>query len=273
MIRFRCQECGKKLKADDEIVGRKVKCTRCDNVETVPPCDNLTKPKDLEKRLETTKPKPLTRTSASVVDSENRDAAASDSSADESLFDDLVLDDLVRPIEMVSSNPDAVSVVQTDRPGFRQFERKRRDLKRLLPFGLVGFATLIIILTVVNSGWLFGGGPRYPAEFESLPAVANYRRAQNQLEKSRRVMMVIGEALISQKSSPTGMVEELEDFNESILSLSRKITTLDEAYELTQQDSQAAANKLLTDEANLMDDRKFDVERKTEEYNKLTYEK
>lgn len=43
MIRFRCRECGKKLKAEEEIIGRKVRCTRCENVEIVPPEDNLAK--------------------------------------------------------------------------------------------------------------------------------------------------------------------------------------------------------------------------------------
>lgn len=44
MIRFRCRECGKKLKAEEDIIGRKVSCTRCENIEVVPPEDNLAKP-------------------------------------------------------------------------------------------------------------------------------------------------------------------------------------------------------------------------------------
>ena len=35
VIRFRC-ECGKKLKADVSLIGRKVKCTECDKINTVP---------------------------------------------------------------------------------------------------------------------------------------------------------------------------------------------------------------------------------------------
>ncbi|MFK7765648.1 MAG: hypothetical protein AB8B55_00295 [Mariniblastus sp.] len=43
MIRFRCH-CGKKMKAEEEIIGRKVKCPRCDRVAIVPEEDNLERP-------------------------------------------------------------------------------------------------------------------------------------------------------------------------------------------------------------------------------------
>jgi hypothetical protein len=40
LIRFRCK-CGKKLKATHDIIGKKVKCTRCDKVHRVPETDRL----------------------------------------------------------------------------------------------------------------------------------------------------------------------------------------------------------------------------------------
>lgn len=40
LIRFRCK-CGKKLKATPEIIGKKVKCTRCPRVHRVPKSDRL----------------------------------------------------------------------------------------------------------------------------------------------------------------------------------------------------------------------------------------
>lgn len=40
LIRFRCK-CGKKLKATHDIIGKKVKCTRCDKVHRVPATDQL----------------------------------------------------------------------------------------------------------------------------------------------------------------------------------------------------------------------------------------
>lgn len=43
MIRFRCRICGKKLKADESIIGRRVQCTNCSNIEIVPPEDRLEK--------------------------------------------------------------------------------------------------------------------------------------------------------------------------------------------------------------------------------------
>ena len=60
MIRFRCKTCGKKLKADERIAGRRVHCTKCESVEIVPQEATSTKavgksetsPQDLEKEPE-----------------------------------------------------------------------------------------------------------------------------------------------------------------------------------------------------------------------------
>ena len=40
LIRFRC-ECGKKLKAEPDIIGKKVQCTQCPRIHRVPPSDRL----------------------------------------------------------------------------------------------------------------------------------------------------------------------------------------------------------------------------------------
>jgi DNA-directed RNA polymerase subunit M/transcription elongation factor TFIIS len=263
MIRFRCKECGKKLKAEEEIIGRKVRCARCESIETVPPEDNLEKPGSKKRnaaRLATTEPNAAHGTSTSSQDSSGNDSISKD---------DSVLGDDRQPVELFGHSGTGPSVVDTGQPRFKSLERKKYDLKRFVPFALIGIVVVGIFLVAINNGWIFSSGPRYGSEFEALPAVANYRRAQNQLEKSRRVMMVIGEALTSRKSVPEDMLAELEEFNQSILDLTQKIDTLDKAYEWVNQDEQAKANKLLTDEAIIMDDLKPSVDRKTAELNSL----
>lgn len=58
LIRFRC-ECGKKLKATRDIIGRKVRCTQCVRTHRVPESDRLTpkKPQPATKTPTSTKPK------------------------------------------------------------------------------------------------------------------------------------------------------------------------------------------------------------------------
>src|SRR5487761_1281606 len=41
MIRFNCTDCGKRLKAPEEYVGRQVQCSGCNGVQTVPASDEL----------------------------------------------------------------------------------------------------------------------------------------------------------------------------------------------------------------------------------------
>lgn len=69
LIRFRC-ECGKKLKATRDIIGRKVQCTQCPRIHRVPESDRLgpkptKKPKPTSKLTPETKPEttPTTKTS------------------------------------------------------------------------------------------------------------------------------------------------------------------------------------------------------------------
>ena len=272
MIRFRCKQCGKKLKAEEEIVGRKVRCARCESVETVPPEDNLAKPespKRLSARLATAEPNLIARSGGSQKGSSIRESLPSDSS--DSFDSSSVLGDDSGPVSMFGHSSAGPAVVDPGQPRFKPLERKKVDFKRLVPAALVGLVLVGIVFLAINRGWIFGSGPRFDAEFEALPAVANYRRAQNQLEKSRRVMMVIGEALTAKKSVPDDMLAELKDFNESILKLSKKNETLDAAAKLVDEGEQAQANKLLTDEANIMDDQKLEVDRKTSEYNSLAY--
>lgn len=275
MIRFRCKECGKKLKAEEEIVGRKVKCTSCENVETVPPEDNLTRPnlpKKAATRLAINKPNPVAHSSSSKFsDSSLSDSSLSDSSEiDESDIGSLLGDDS-GPVEMFGHSGAGPSAVETGRPRFKQLARTKSDFRRFVPIALIGLAIVGIVLVAINSGWIFNSGPKFDPEFEALPAVANYRRAQKQLDKSRRVMMVVGEARMSKSSLSQELIDELNDYNESILALTKNTTTLVEASRLVEQGEEAQANKMLTDEANIMDDRKFDVDRKTEDYNELTY--
>lgn len=255
MIRFRCQACGKKLKADDSIIGRKVKCTRCGKVETVPPFDDLTKPATKQD------PDLISVGDSDAESNPDPDVAADD---DYAICDSLLGDDSA-PVEMdVQINTDVE--VNPDRRQFKLLERKPLELRRYLPFGIAGMVLMTGLIVLISSGWLFPSGPMFDSEFEALPAVANYRRAQNQLEKSRRVMMVMAESMISQEKLTEDDINELNEFNDTILLFSKKIDTLKKASELVDLGEKAAANQLLTQEANIMDDRKPDVDRRTEQF-------
>ena len=127
MIRFRCHECGKKLKAEEDIVGRQVKCTRCDNIETVPKSDNLAKPSQAtsnlakldvpENRLETNKPK---FTSSSFT----------------SGGDDLIAGD--EPIEMFGHSGSSVSIEAASfEPRFNVRKTKKKSKKLHLIFKIL----------------------------------------------------------------------------------------------------------------------------------------
>jgi len=48
MIRFRCCQCGKKLKAPEEYSGRQVQCTGCSLVQTVPELEGETRTQEFE---------------------------------------------------------------------------------------------------------------------------------------------------------------------------------------------------------------------------------
>jgi len=230
MIRFRCSRCGKKLKADLTIIGRKVKCSRCDLVVTVPESDDLTRPVVSEEdaklagRENVAKSKKISAESSSFNE-------ASDSSTDFSeLFSDSELDSKRESDPSVVNNEEPIpelfghsaaksSAAPTDGPQFKPQPKKFRRKVKLNRWVIPGILALcgIVVVGLVASHFIRQAysEPKFRAEFEKMEEVQYYRRALVNMEKSQRRMFVISESIFLQGLGDDEMKQNVDSLTAS----------------------------------------------------------
>lgn len=251
MIRFRCKECGKKLKASEEIIGRKVECTRCESVETVPESDNLTKPKQPKIRLAANRPKPTqVKAAASLGGSKTAN--------------------LDQPVELFGHSSSGSAPTKNFEPRFKVVTPKKSQLRRWVLFGLIALFAASATGVYMNLGWIMDVRRRFSTDYENLPEVVYYRNNVIKLEKSRRMMYIAGRNCFAVMGEADGERSELEEYNSSIHALTTKSGLIDEVETLFRSGKDTQARALLVKTARKLKSHLADVEQRTKTYIKLT---
>ncbi len=303
MIRFRCH-CGKKMKAEKEIVGRKVKCPRCDRVATVPDSDSLERPPDsvsdsLDEASANAKAKkydqrkkskasesfesgpPTNRTSRLKI---NRPDFAS-MGAIRSLANDSAKDSpqaasnsesVDEPLNQTDDHSDSDGEVielfghsavlpKSDEPFEPQF-----DVQPKKPQKKRGWIPVALIAAALIGGTLVAinikGSPRkFDSEFLETHEAQMYKQAAQEINKTNRFMTIAGNALLFESPSSEEK-KELDQFSADITALTRESTVLPDAEKLFKEGKKKEAGKLLRDATRLLDDRRVEVQAKLEAY-------
>jgi len=295
MIRFRCQECGKKLKADDDIVGRKVKCTRCGKVEKVPPSDNLTKPNpaktnpakedpakedDFEAMLESAVSaedegdligsRSVEEDSSKRLDANKPKPIRKKSTSFKMGPSDLIAGE--EPVEMMGhSGPDVSIDTEKFQPQFKSTKPKKSNLRRNVIFGLIGLGLIGGIAVVSNLGWILDAKRKLSTDYENLEEVKFYRNAVAQTERARRQMKIAGDAYLKIKSGTAEEEKSLQDYNDSIESQTTKSDMLERVETLFRAGEDNKAKALLVNTGVELGKVKKEIELKTQEYTDKTY--
>ena len=265
MIRFRCQECGKKLKADDSIVGRKVQCTRCPNVETVPSEDNLAKPlaknsdllvaEESSKRLDANMPKPVKKKTTSFKMGPP----------------ELIAGD--EPVEMFGHSGAGPAIdTETFVPKFNSARPKKSNLRRNVILGLIGLGVISAIVVVSNLGWILNARRMLSTDYEKLEEVKFYRNAVTQVENSRVALKIAGEAYLRIKSGSDEEKRKFADFNSSIESKTVKSDMLERVETLFRAGEDVKAKALLVNTGMELGNLRKEVDKKAKQYTDMTYE-
>ncbi len=251
MIRFRCRECGKKLKAEDDIVGRNVKCTRCGSVETVPEADNLAKPNQPKIRPAVNQPNPPRFGSASR-------------------FSDPKTVNLDQPVELFGHSAVESTAPENFEPRFNVVVRRPSNLRRWVLFGLIGVFVVAVIAAVFNFAWILDMRRRLSTDYENLDEVVYYRNAARKLEKSRRMMYVSGKTYIATTLGNDVEIQKLDDYNASIEAVTADSDIYEKVEALFRNGKDVQAKALLVSTALELDQLREEVEKKTVEYTKMT---
>ena len=282
MIRFRCSKCGKKLKAEEEIIGRKVRCSRCENVETVPPTDNLAKPfakpensvrsddesestdltdsieAPIDDHLQVVKPKSKTKRTKS------RKSFGADS--DEPV-PELFGHSGAKSDPAVGNSDSAVGNI----PKFNVVEKKKKRFnfgRWIIPaiatavgLGLTALVTYFVISSRYTE-------PTFAAEFEALEEVKFYQRWHVELEKSRIKMSIMSKAFQSASIPGNSFTATFDELNSSADKYTNNSKSLvKEAAELYAKGKDVHAKSLLVTTAREMKDLRDEIDNEVGEFN------
>ena len=274
MIRFRCQ-CGKKLKADESIVGRKVRCTNCGEINRVPATSTAAPGINSNAAAAAPINQPIVLDVGPVSSDESLIGNVEESDS----FDfDPALIDLGTPATssaavepLAAANPVADLKIDVTTPAQRKTRSKREFKSETLVYALLTAGGLIGLVALGWLGvWLFSGSPTYSEAFEASEPVKHYRFCLAQYDKAQRSVAVQLEIYRKTKSPPEEEVAEVEAYVEETRRFPGRETTLAAAYEKFEQGDEKGAQKLLADASRTLNRRRPELEAKAIELRDLS---
>ncbi len=291
MIRYSCGSCGKSLRADEKIIGREAKCTRCGMVTQVPPKSTR---KPSSKKTTTTTPAAPVIQKPAISDSNSDELFDWDDSGryDDSPEESGILKSLSpNPIlgslgTVVAKQPEETEEPDIDgfRPVFNVVDKKKKKKTRsstkidLSPSPIALIIAASVLAGFAGIYWFINQPPRYlPKQetktvFEQTKEAIEYETALFELKKAKRAMMVMGDGYIAAKGLPDSELDELRAFAKSVDEITDDSFAIDQANTLFDGgDTKAAVDLIVTKTAEFNQLRE-QVSEKIKEYRNRTYQ-
>ena len=274
MIRFRCKTCGKKLKADEQIVGRRVRCTKCDSVEIVP--EKVAAPTPSEK-------------SSSRLDEELGDADSGDAASGDAVSGDADVKPVgtevpskvsdfefsipsLKPSSETSLLGQAAGNENQDfTPHFQLATKKVSHARRLVLFGMIGGFLLVSVLVALNFDRLVKARKMLSTDYDELAEVVYYRNAVMKLEKSYRMMDIAGRTYLAMNPDAKNAAKEFEEAKSATLNRTRNSDVERDVESFFRQGEDVKAKALLVNTAVELDAWREEVDLKTKYFSEASY--
>lgn len=260
MIRFRCKTCGKKLKADEQIVGRRVRCTKCDSIEIVPKdvvaiTNSLgDSPAGADKGLGDADFNPLEIEVPSKVGDFEFSMPSLKTSSDKSLGER----------QTKSGNQDFT-------PQFQFATKKVSRTRRVVLFGMIGGFLIVSVLVAANFARLVKARKMLSTDYDELAEVVYYRNARKRLEKSYRMMDIAGQLYLANNPSDQSKAKEFEQAKSATLSRTLNSDLEKEVESYFQQGEDMKAKALLVNTAVELDAWRKEIDLKTKFFSEASY--
>ncbi len=269
MIRFRCKNCGKKLKADEQIVGRRVRCTKCDSVEIVPEDAIPSKP--------------------SGINTSENDALRNDSLATAKESGDGFLsptemgvrskgDNFEFSIPSLSTSGEKSLLGQSPNndkqeftPQFQLASKKVSRARRVVMFGMIGGFLLVAVLIAVNFDRFIKARKMLSTEYEQLEEVVFYRNAVMKLKKSYRMMDIAGANYLKMHPNNERVAKEFEEAKSATLSRTQNSDLVKNVESYFRQGEDVKAKALLVNTAVELEAWREEIDLKTKSFSEATY--
>ena len=262
MIRFRCKTCGKKLKADERIAGRRVHCTKCESVEIVPQEATSTKavgksensPKDLEKEPE------------NALGKQREMRASSGSGNFEFAFPSLK-----KSSDKSLLGKQSFSKGQDFTPQFQLAGKKVSHTRRVVMFGMIGSFLLVSVLVAVNFDRLMKARKMLSTDYEEMAEVVYNRNAVKKLEKSYRMMDIAGRTYLAMNPDDQDSAKEFQELKSATLKRTRTSDLEEDVESYFRQGEDIKAKALLVNTAVELDAWRGGVDLKTKFFSERSY--
>lgn len=273
MIRYTCEACGKALRANEDIIGRKAQCTGCGTIARVPefstrPSLKKNRPTRNSGRLRDATDKKLLPGLPTHAGSERGGPPeqAGGLSADETGF----LPEVSEFDGTLKTLPEA-DVAEEFEPVFKRLEPKKNagSPRRVFIAGSL-LAFLAVGYWAVGYGKTNGGDS--DNAFALTPAAIQYRTALLELKKSQRVLRVMADGYLTAKTLPESELGDLNEFLSSIDLLTNENFALDEATELFVAGDRTAAKNLIQKEIANLNRLQEKVTERTKAFQSKTYQ-
>ena len=269
MIRFQCSQCGKKLKAEQELVGRRVKCTGCSAVETVPQQTSGS-------RASVGAGAP---TSVSASEDESRETIRSKVVKPKSTGQALGQSAAPSSSEQSSSEQSSSEQSSSEQSSSEQVTEREFKLKAnssglnlrwILAIGalLCLIVASVVGYTVIKRAYAY---PKFAAEFESMEEVKFYRRAHVKLDQTRKRMSIMAQAFKARDLPKGDFSDQHQRLKTSIENYTNNSESLlRQAADLLAQGKTPHAKGLLVNTGKEMQELVLEIEREIGNFNKKT---
>jgi DNA-directed RNA polymerase subunit RPC12/RpoP len=260
MIRFRCKTCGKKLKADEQIVGRRVRCTKCDSIEIVPKGD-VTNSKSLGESP-----------SGSGKELGDADVNPVEIEVPSKVGDfEFSMPSLKTSSEKRSGEKQTKSGNQDFTPHFQLATKKVSRTRRVVLFGMIGGFLIVSVLVAANFARLAKARKMLSTDYDELAEVVYYRNARKKLEKSYRMMDIAGQLYLANNPSDQSKAKEFEQAKSATLSRTLNSDLEKEVESYFQQGEDMKAKALLVNTAVELDAWRKEIDLKTKFFSEASY--
>lgn len=260
MIRFRCKTCGKKLKADEQIVGRRVRCSKCDSIEIVPQ-GVVSNSNFLENSP-----------SGSVKELGDADVNPVEVEVPSKVGDfEFAISSLKNSSEKSLLGQQTKSRDQDFIPHFQLATKKISRTRQVVLFGMIGGFLIVSVLVAANFAHLVKARKMLSADYMDLEEVVYYRNAVKKLEKSYRMMDIAGRTYLAMNPSDQSTAKEFEQAKSKTLSRTRNSDLEKDVESYFRRGEDVKAKALLVNTAVELDAWRKEIDLKTRFFSEASY--
>ncbi len=267
MIRYRCIQCGKSLKAPDAIIGRKARCSKCGSIEEVPPFSTR---KSRSRAVKDRQNEIVSVDSDSFFDLEDVRSLKSSKLIGGATTPEV--ENEPRQIAPKTQATTDVGMGQEFRPIFKRVQPNRKPSQIIVAIVAGLMITCAAVFVLMGSLGSWDRQEEARTAFDQTKEMVKYENALFDLKKAQRVMLIISDGYLSAKGVEKSELGDLDQFVASLDEVTMDESAIVAARELFETGDKAEASRRVAESTKLLTQLRQEVARRTEDLRTKTYQ-